>query len=151
MGDESATDEEVSAVLETVCAMSFIKDKDNGIYCDVAESGANFSGGQKQRLSIARALIKKSNIVLLDDPTSAVDQDTANTFMRHLSEYRQERPGLSVVLATSNTAIARHADRILVLEDGRIEGIGTHEALLKDCEMYRLFIRTQEGSVSGDY
>ncbi len=108
--------------------------KDGKLNERVAQGGRNFSGGQKQRLTIARALVKKPDILILDDSASALDYATDAALRRALAD-RKEQPTVFIVSQRASSIL--HADRILVLDDGELAGVGTHEELLKQCSVYR--------------
>lgn len=133
-GNEKATDEELWAALEHAQAKDFVEKKDGGLDAKVAQGGRNFSGGQRQRLTIARALVKKAPILILDDSSSALDYATDAALRSALSSL-PEHP--TIFLISQRTASIQHADMILVLEEGRAVGLGTHEELLNCCEVYR--------------
>lgn len=133
-GCESATDEELWEALELAQAKDFIKEKAEGLDAPVLQGGKNFSGGQRQRLTIARALVKRAPILILDDSSSALDFAT-DAALRAAIRSLPYRP--TVFLISQRTSSIRHADTILVLEDGALIGIGTHETLLESCEVYR--------------
>ncbi len=133
-GREGATDEELWQALEEAQAKEFVAEKEGGLDAPVAQNGKNFSGGQRQRLTIARALVRKPSILILDDSSSALDYATdaaLRTAIRGLDYHP------TVFLISQRTASLRHADRILVLDDGRQVGLGTHGELLRTCEVYR--------------
>ena len=132
-GDTEATDEEMVKALEAAQAWSFLKEK-KGLDTVVEREGRNFSGGQRQRLSIARALIRKPDILILDDSSSALDYITESRLRTALSGL-QWHP--TVVIISQRIASILHADRILVLRNGYLVGNGTHSELLADCDEYR--------------
>lgn len=133
-GDENATDEEVRAVADTAQADSFIQSFTDGYDMELGQGGVNVSGGQKQRLCIARALLKKPKILILDDSTSAVD--TATEARIRASFYTSLKDSTKIIIAQRISSVIE-ADKIIVLEDGRIAGIGTHDDLIKSCDEYR--------------
>ena len=133
-GREGATDEELWQALEEAQAKEFVAEKEGGLDAPVAQNGKNFSGGQRQRLTIARALVRKPSILILDDSSSALDYAT-DAALRTATRGLDYHP--TVFLISQRTASLRHADRILVLDDGRQVGLGTHEELLRTCEVYR--------------
>ncbi|MBE6634380.1 MAG: ABC transporter ATP-binding protein [Ruminococcaceae bacterium] len=133
-GNENATDEELWMALERACAKEFVMKKEGGLDTPVEQNGRNFSGGQRQRLTIARALVRGAEILILDDASSALDYATDAALRRALRELPNHP---TVFLISQRTASIRHADKILVLEDGEPVGIGTHDDLLKGCEVYR--------------
>lgn len=133
-GRGDATDDELWAALDQAQAKSFVEEKEGGLDAPVAQNGKNFSGGQRQRLTIARALVRKPSILILDDSSSALDYATdaaLRTAIRNL-DYRP-----TVFLISQRTASICHADKILVLDDGRQVGLGKHEELLRTCPVYR--------------
>lgn len=133
-GNPNASDEELWAALEAAQAKEFILQKPCGLDEPVEQGGSNFSGGQRQRLTIARALVKNADILILDDSSSALDYAT-DAALRASLKTLQGHP--TVFLISQRTSSIRHADIILVMEDGRLVGIGTHDALLATCEVYR--------------
>jgi ABC-type multidrug transport system fused ATPase/permease subunit len=132
-GKPGATFDEVKEALRIAQGLDFVMDKPGQLKEPVAEKGTNFSGGQKQRLMIARALVRKPEILVLDDSSSALDYATD----RRLREAIKELKGMTVFIVSQRTASVLHADRIIVLEDGRVAGIGTHDELLKNNSVYR--------------
>ena len=139
-GNQNATDEELWAALEAAQAKEFVKEKEGGLDATVAQGGRNFSGGQRQRLTIARALVRKAEILILDDSSSALDYAT-DAALRTALQQLPEHP--TTFLISQRTASIQHADIIMVLEDGRSVGIGTHEELLSSCEVYREIYESQ--------
>ncbi len=133
-GNENATDEELWTALERAQAKDFILQKEGGLDAPVEQNGRNFSGGQRQRLTIARALVRQAEILILDDSSSALDYAT-DAALRASLRSLPHRPTIFII--SQRTASIRHADRILVLEDGHPVGIGTHDALLDSCAVYR--------------
>jgi ABC-type multidrug transport system fused ATPase/permease subunit len=133
-GNENATDEECMAAISIACADDVIKSKANGLDEMVEQGGKNFSGGQRQRLTIARALVKKPQILILDDSASALDYATDAKLRSNL---RTLDYNPTVFIVSQRTSSIRHADKILVLDGGNLVGQGTHEELLKTCEIYR--------------
>ena len=133
-GRNDATDDELWAALEQAQAKSFVEEKEGGLDAPVAQNGKNFSGGQRQRLTIARALVRKPSILILDDSSSALDYAT-DAALRAAIRNLVYHP--TVFLISQRTASICHADRILVLDDGRQVGLGTHEELLQTCPVYR--------------
>ena len=133
-GKEDATEAEMLEAAETAQAMDFIREKEHGLDEEVAQGGTNVSGGQKQRLSIARALVKKPKIYIFDDSFSALDFKTDKA----LREALKEKVGDSTIIIVAqriNTII--DADQILVLDEGRLAGKGTHDELMETCDIYR--------------
>lgn len=140
IGKESATDEEIYEALETAQGLEIAKAKGEGLDALISEGGKNLSGGQRQRLAIARALVRKPEILILDDSSSALDFATDAKLRKALRENTSE---MTVFLVSQRAASIMHADRILVLEDGAAAGIGTHEELLKNCKVYQEICRSQ--------
>lgn len=139
-GNEAATDEELWSALEAAQAKNFVLEKEGGLDAPVAQGGKNFSGGQRQRLTIARALVKKAPILILDDSSSALDYAT-DAALRQAIKSLPESP--TVFIISQRTASIRHADMIVVLEDGQAVGLGTHDELLQTCEIYREIYESQ--------
>ena len=133
-GNPNATDDALWEALERAQAKDFILAKEGGLDAPVSQNGKNFSGGQRQRLTVARALVRKAPILILDDSSSALDYATDAALRRALRSLPEEP---TVFLISQRTSSIRHADRILVLEDGEAVGVGTHAELLKSCEVYR--------------
>ena len=133
-GNPNATDEELWEALELAQAKEIILKKDGGLDAPVDASGRNFSGGQRQRLTIARALVRKPEILILDDSSSALDYATDAALRQSLRRLPYHPTILTV---SQRTATIRHADQILVLEDGEAVGCGTHTELLETCSVYR--------------
>lgn len=133
-GKEDATDEDLWAALDTAQALEVVKDKDGELNAAVSQLGANFSGGQKQRLTIARALVRKPSILILDDSASALDYAT-DARLRSAIHSMENAPTTFIV--SQRAASVRYADKILVLDDGALVGCGTHEQLLGSCEVYQ--------------
>ncbi|MBQ8310300.1 MAG: ABC transporter ATP-binding protein [Clostridia bacterium] len=133
-GKNDATDEELWAALSAAQAKDFIEKKEHGLDEPVAQGGKNFSGGQRQRLTIARALVRQAKILILDDSSSALDYAT-DAALRTSLKALSYRPTVFVI--SQRTSSIRHADMILVMEDGCLVGTGTHDELLASCEVYR--------------
>lgn len=140
-GNESATDEELREACKMACADEFIEAMPDGYDTYIEQGGANVSGGQKQRLCIARALLKNPKVLILDDSTSAVDTATDACIRKALADYIPETTKLIIAQRISSV---EHADRILVLDGGRILAAGTHEALLETCPVYREIYQSQQ-------
>ncbi len=133
-GNQNASDEELWQALKMAQAEEFVVNKNGKLDAVVEQEGRNLSGGQKQRLSIARALVKKPEILILDDSASALDYATDAKLRKAI----KEMPGDTTVFIVSQRASSlMHADRIIVLDDGNIAGIGTHQQLLESCEIYQ--------------
>ncbi|MDY3863196.1 MAG: ABC transporter ATP-binding protein, partial [Eubacteriales bacterium] len=133
-GRGDATDDELWQVLDQAQAKEFVAEKKGGLDAPVAQNGKNFSGGQRQRLTVARALVRRPSILILDDSSSALDYAT-DAALRGAIRQLDYHP--TVFLISQRTASIRHADRILVLDDGQQVGLGTHEELLNTCPVYR--------------
>lgn len=132
MGNQSADDNAIRACLETAMALDFVEAKENGINEAIDQNGKNFSGGQKQRLSIARALIKNADVLILDDSFSALDYSTEAQLRNNIDSTVKS----TVIIVSQRTGSIKNCDKIIVLEDGKAE-IGTHESLLESSEVYR--------------
>nr|WP_156282003.1 ABC transporter ATP-binding protein [Paenibacillus sp. NEAU-GSW1] len=139
-GKENATDEEVRQAAEIAQATEFIAGMENGYAAVIAQGGSNVSGGQKQRLSIARALVRRPEIYLFDDSFSALDFKTDAKLRAAL---RSEISEATVLIVAQRVSTVMDADRIIVLEDGRIAGIGSHRELLDTSEVYREIVASQ--------
>lgn len=147
-GDENATDEECQRACELACADEFISRFPDGYNTYIEQGGSNVSGGQRQRLCIARALLKKPKVLILDDSTSAVDTATDAKIRR---AFREEIPGTTKIIIAQRISSVQDADRIVVMEDGKINGVGTHQELLENNEIYRDVYESQTGAGSGDF
>ena len=139
-GDEKATDEELIHACTLACADEFITQFPDGYDTYIEQGGTNVSGGQKQRLCIARALLKKPKILILDDSTSAVDTKTDAKIRKAMREYI---PETTKIIIAQRTASVEDADRIIVMEGGRVNAIGTHEELLATNDIYREIYTSQ--------
>ena len=146
-GNEEATEEECIRACKLACADEFINRMEEGYHTHIEQGGSNVSGGQKQRLCIARALLKKPKILILDDSTSAVDTATDAKIRR---AFREEIPGTTKFIIAQRVSSIMDADRILVMENGRIDGFDTHENLLRTNEIYREVYETQTKN-GGDF
>ena len=133
-GNPEATDEELWAALETAQAKEVVEGKQEMLDARVAQNGKNFSGGQRQRLTIARALVRKPDILILDDSASALDYATDARLRAALGQIGGET---TTFIVSQRTSSIMHADQIIVLDDGEMVGQGTHETLLKNCAVYR--------------
>ena len=133
-GNENATEEELWAALETAQAAQVVRDKEDGLESQVAQGGTNFSGGQRQRLTIARALVRKPKILILDDSASALDYATDAALRQAIRA--MENPPTTFIVSQRASSV-RFADLILVLEDGEMVDSGTHEELLERCAVYQ--------------
>lgn len=141
-GKKDATEEEMWAALRIAQAEDIVKGKARGLDEPVEQDGRNFSGGQKQRLAIARALVRRPEILILDDSASALDYATD---ARLREAIRKELTGMTLFIVSQRAASVRNADTILVLEDGLVDGMGTHEQLMDSCEVYREIYESQYG------
>ncbi len=146
-GDKEASEEECIHACKLACADEFIERFPDKYNTYIEQGGSNVSGGQKQRLCIARALLKKPKILILDDSTSAVDTAT-DAKIRHA--FATEIPETTKLIIAQRISSVQHADRIIVLDDGKISGIGTHEELVAGNEIYRDVYESQTGG-SGDF
>ena len=133
-GNENATEEELRLASRQACAEEFIDALPGGYDYDLGQGGVNVSGGQKQRLCIARAMLKKPKIIVFDDSTSAVDTKTDASIRSALKKYA---PETTKIIIAQRIASVQDADKIIVLDEGKISGIGTHSELLKNNEIYR--------------
>ena len=133
-GNPDATDEELWQALRIAQAEDFVRQKERGLDEPVEQGGRNFSGGQRQRLTIARALVRKPEILILDDSASALDYATEASLRMALKEL-SFKP--TVFIVSQRASSVRHADLILVLDDGEIVGMGTHETLISECDVYQ--------------
>ena len=144
-GDENATDEEITAACQAAAADSFIRSFPDGYETDLGQGGVNVSGGQKQRLCIARALLKKPKIMILDDATSAVDTATDASIRQAL---RAHMPETTKIIIAQRITSVMDADHILVLDQGRVVDFGTHEELMERSEIYREVYTSQQKGVA---
>ena len=140
-GDENATDEEIQAACRSAQADGFIQSFPDGYDTDLGQGGVNVSGGQKQRLCIARALLKHPKIIILDDSTSAVDTATDAKIRE---AFRRELKGTTTLIIAQRISSVQDADRILILNDGKVMDFDTHENLLKHSEIYREIYESQQ-------
>lgn len=145
--NENATDEEIVSALKTAQAWEFVKKMPDLLDTKISQGGKNLSGGQKQRLSIARALVGKPDIIILDDSTSALDYAT-DLKLRHA--LKNDMSGSSVIMISQRTTSLKDADKIIVMDDGHAVGIGTHDELLKSCEIYREIYKSQMNEKEGE-
>ena len=132
--------DDVFGALKTAEAYEIVKGKDGALDYEVSHDGTDFSGGQRQRLCIARALLKKPGILILDDSTSALDYATDAALRKNLKEMKTSP---TVFIVSQRTASIMHADKIIVLDEGRAVGQGTHEELLESCAVYREIYESQ--------
>jgi ATP-binding cassette subfamily B multidrug efflux pump len=138
--DENATDEELDKAIEIAQATDFVKEMEGGLNGSISQGGTNVSGGQKQRLSIARALLKKPPIYIFDDALSALDFKTDAALRRALNRSTEKS---TMLIVTQRVSTIRHADQIIVLDEGEMVGQGTHEQLMETCETYREMVASQ--------
>lgn len=146
-GDANASEEECRRVCKLACADEFIEKMPEGYHTYIEQGGTNVSGGQRQRLTIARALLKKPKVLILDDSTSAVDTATDAKIRKAFAE---EIPDTTKLIIAQRVASVMNADRIIVMDDGRVHGFGTHEELLRDNEIYREVYESQTNG-GGDF
>lgn len=146
-GDENASEEECIRACRLACADEFIEKMPEGYHTYIEQGGSNVSGGQKQRLCIARALLKKPRILILDDSTSAVDTATDAKIRK---AFAQEIPNTTKLIISQRISSIEHADRILVMHNGRLDAVGTHEQLLQSNAIYREIYEAQTGG-NGDF
>ena len=146
IGKKDATDEEIINALKNSEAYKFVKEYSDFIDHEVYENGKNFSGGQKQRLSLARALIKDSELLILDDSTSALDYLTDKNVRENINKMKD----LTVIFISQRTSSIQHCDKIIVVDNGKIDAIGTHEELLNTSLIYKEIYDSQvKGSYEG--
>ncbi|MBR4208372.1 MAG: ABC transporter ATP-binding protein [Lachnospiraceae bacterium] len=146
LGKEDASDEEIISALKTAQAYDFVMEKEGGLEAPVTQGGDNFSGGQRQRLCIARALVKKPEILIMDDSASALDYATDAALRKAIGEMK-DAP--TVFIVSQRAASVMHADRIIVLDEGHMAASGTHDELLKSCDIYREIYVSQFGRPEG--
>lgn len=138
--DAEATDEEIVTALKTAQAWEFVSRTPDGLDTLISQGGKNLSGGQKQRIAIARALVGKPDIVILDDSTSALDYKTDLAFRKALSN---DLPDTTIVMISQRTTSLKDADKIIVMDEGKAVGIGKHDELINTCEVYSEIYRLQ--------
>ena len=138
-GNENATNEELITALKLSQSYDFVMAKDNGIDEEVSQNGRNFSGGQRQRLTIARALVKTPDVLILDDSASALDFATEAKLRKAIKSLKN----VTTFIVSQRTSSIMHADQIVVLDDGIVVGIGNHNELLDNCEVYKEIYNSQ--------
>ncbi|MGN0395816.1 MAG: ABC transporter ATP-binding protein [Coprococcus sp.] len=143
-GKPDATREEIDEALRVAQAKEFVDAKEGGMDFKITQGGKNLSGGQKQRLTIARAVVRKPEILILDDSASALDFATDAALRKAIREYSEN---MTVLIVSQRASTIMNSDRIIVMDDGEIAGIGTHSELLRSCEVYQEICRSQ---LSGD-
>ena len=146
-GNENATEEECLKAIQLACADEFIMKKPEGLNAHVEQGGNNFSGGQKQRLCIARALLKNPKVLILDDSTSAVDTATDAKIQKAFNE---EIPNTTKIIISQRISSVKNADRIIVIDNGKVSGFDTHENLIKNNSIYRE-IEEAQNKAGGDF
>ena len=139
-GDENASDEEILRALEIAQIDNINGDKEGILDRKVEQSGSNYSGGQKQRLCIARAILKKPKILILDDSTSAVDTKTDRLIRKGLKE---DLPAITKIVIAQRISSIEDADQIIIMDNGKIDQIGTHDELIKSNKIYQEVYKTQ--------
>jgi ATP-binding cassette subfamily B protein len=144
-GDANASDEDIVRVCKLAAADEFVSSFPDGYDTVITQGGTNVSGGQKQRLCIARALLKKPKVLILDDSTSAVDTKTDALIRKAFAE---EIPNTTKIIIAQRISSVEHADKIIVLNNGSIESVGNHEELLKKSQIYREIYVSQTKGVS---
>jgi ATP-binding cassette subfamily B protein len=144
-GNENASFEEIREMAKIACADDFVMSFPDQYNTDLSQGGVNVSGGQKQRLCIARALLKNPKILILDDSTSAVDTATDGKIREGM---KNSLPNTTKIIIAQRINSIQHADKIIVIDDGKIDDIGTHEELLSRNEIYKdVYISQQEGKM----
>ena len=142
LGNEKLTEEEMKRVAQISQSLEFIDKKEDGFDSPNSQSGTNVSGGQKQRLAIARAIAKNPEIYIFDDSFSALDFKTDAKLRKALKEYTKDS---TILIVAQRISSIMNADKIIVLEQGEIVGMGTHNELLKNCEVYKEIASSQLG------
>ena len=146
LGAENASDEQLWSALDTAKAADFVRSKPGGLDSPVSQNGRNLSGGQRQRLTIARALVTQPDILILDDSSSALDFATDAALRHSLSELHGKT---TIFIVSQRASSLRHADMIIVMDDGKIAGLGRHDELLSSCLVYREIYESQFGNGNG--
>ena len=142
-GNDDLTDKEMNEICEVSQALEFINDKESSFDTPISQGGTNVCGGQKQRLAIARAIAKKPEIYIFDDSFSALDFKTDANLRKALKEYTKDS---TLLIVAQRISSIMNADKIIVLEEGKVVGIGRHKELLKSCDVYREIASSQLGS-----
>ena len=132
-GNENAIDEQIKQAID-ISQANFVYDLENGLNYEIAQGGTNVSGGQRQRLSIARAVVKNPEIYIFDDSFSALDYKTDKTLRNALKQYTKDA---TKVIVAQRVGTIIDADKIVVLDEGKMVGFGTHEQLMQSCEVYK--------------
>lgn len=145
-GNENATDEQIIKALKQAQAWEFVSKYEDGLDHRVEQGGDNFSGGQKQRLTIARALMKSPKIIILDDSTSAVDMTTDAKIQQ---VFKEELKDITTIIIAQRISSVQHADKIIVMHEGQIESMGNHDTLMKESPIYREIYESQQKGVVG--
>ena len=140
-GDENASMAEIEEACKIACVDEFIDRLPDGYQTEMGQGGVNVSGGQKQRLCIARAILKKPKVLILDDSTSAVDTATESRIREGLAE---KLPDMTKIIIAQRISSVRHADQIIILDGGRVSGIGTHESLIASNRIYQEIYESQK-------
>jgi ATP-binding cassette subfamily B protein len=144
--DQVVSDDEMWEALRVAAADGFVRADDDGLKMRVAQGGINFSGGQRQRLAIARAVIRRPAIYLFDDAFSALD---VHTDSRVRASLRKTAASATIIIVTQRISLAAQADQLIVIDNGKIVGTGTHESLLADCATYAEFAASQSLTGTG--
>jgi ATP-binding cassette subfamily B protein len=139
-GKEDATEEEIKHAAKIAQAENFISEMEHGYESLISQGGTNVSGGQKQRLSIARALVRKAEIYVFDDSFSALDFKTDAKLRAALKDETEES---TVIIVAQRVSTVLDADQIIVLDESKVAGIGTHHELMESCEVYQEIVRSQ--------
>ena len=139
-GNPNATDEEIKQATKIACADSFIEAKPEGYNYMIQKGAGNLSGGQKQRLNIARALLKKPCVYIFDDTFSALDFKTDATIRKNIKDNIKDA---TIIIVAQRVNTIQNADKIIVLNDGKVVGQGTHDQLLQDCPEYKEIVESQ--------
>ena len=144
-GDSNASEEQLWAACRAACADEFLERMPDGLDTDLGQGGVNVSGGQKQRLCIARAILKQPKVLILDDSTSAVDTATDAKIRQ---AFANELKNTTKIIIAQRVTSVMEADLILVMDGGRVAAQGSHEELMKNCDIYREVYRSQQEGVS---